>query len=53
MKTAHKETLSPEVQSLLNSWGRDYETEVRYTKVEQFYDIDGTVELDIFQTDDY
>jgi hypothetical protein len=53
MKNTHKETLSPEVQSLLNSWESFYETEVRYTKVEQYYDIDGTVELDIFKTDDY
>ena len=48
-----KETLTPDVLSLLNTWSRDYEREVRYTKAEQFCDIDATCELDIFQDDEW
>ena len=44
-----KETLTPDVRRLLNSWGRVYDRELGYTKPEQFGDIDASYELDIFQ----
>ncbi len=47
-----KETLTRDILNLINGYSADYEAPVRYTKPEQFGDIDASTELDLFQ-DEY
>lgn len=46
------ETLSRDVLRLIRGYSAEYEAPVRYTKPQQFGDIDASTELDLFQ-DEY